>query len=216
VKKVVFYSDGDPQYARLALKYFPTATIVVDFYHVSEYLWKAGETLYKEGSKELIGFVEQLKDMVCNDEVEKVLSILWSMHATIPKRGPGTKGRRKRMLQAINYISKRVWQMPYKALRDQGLPIGSGMIESAVRQVVALRLEGPGMKWGEHRDQLILHMLCVRLSGAWEILVEAIRNWAHQPNHRRRMTPVGVNEGKKRQQASTSSTTPAQIEAKAA
>ena len=43
VKQVVFYSDGDPQYARLARKYFPTATIVVDFYHVSEYLWKAGE-----------------------------------------------------------------------------------------------------------------------------------------------------------------------------
>ena len=216
VQQVVFYSDGDPQYARLARKYFPTATIVVDFYHVGEYLWKAGETLYKEGSKELIGFVEQLKEMVCNDEVEEVLSILWSKHETIPKRGPGTKGRRKRMLQTINYISKRVWQMPYKELREQQLEIGSGMIESAVRQVVALRLEGPGMKWGEGRDQLILHLLCVRLSGAWDILVEAIRQWAHQPHHRRRITPVGVNEGKKQQQTATSSTPQGQIEAEAA
>jgi len=216
VQQVVFYSDGDPQYARLARKYFPTATIVVDFYHVSEYLWKAGETLYKEGSKELVGFVGQLKEMVCNDEVEEVLSILWSKHETIPKRGPGTKGRRKRMLQTINYISKRVWQMPYKALREQGLEIGSGMIESAVRQVVALRLEGPGMKWGEGRDQLILHMLCVRLSGAWDILVEAIHKWAHQPHHHRRLTPVGVNVGKKRQPTAALSRTEGQIEAKAA
>jgi len=161
-------------------------------------------------------FVEQLKEMVCNDEVEEVLSILWSKHETIPKRGPGTKGRRKRMLQTINYISKRVWQMPYKELREQQLEIGSGMIESAVRQVVALRLEGPGMKWGEGRDQLILHLLCVRLSGAWDILVEAIRQWAHQPHHRRRITPVGVNEGKKQQQTATSSTPQGQIEAEAA
>jgi len=215
VKRVVFYSDGDPQYAVLARQYFPTATIVVDFYHVSEYLWQAGETLYKEGSQELIGFVEQLKEMVCNNEVEEVLSILQSKLETIPKRGPGTKGRRKRMAQSINYLSKRVWQMPYKELREQGLEIGSGMIESAVRQVVALRLEGPGMKWGESRDQLILHLLCVRLSGAWDILVEAIRHWAHQPHHRRRLTPLGVNEHKKQQQTATSSTQ-GQIEAKAA
>lgn len=216
VQQVVFYSDGDPQYALLARKYFPTATIVVDFYHVSEYLWKAGETLYKEGSKELVSFVEQLKEMLCSGEVEEALSVLCSMHETIPKRGPGTKGRRKRMMQAINYLTKRVWQMPYKQLREQGLEIGSGMIESAVRQVVALRLEGPGMKWGEGRDQLLLHMLCVRLSGAWDVLVEAIRRWAHHPHHHRRLTPIGVNEGKKRQQTRTSSTAPSQVEAKAA
>ncbi|MDI6773664.1 MAG: transposase [bacterium] len=216
VKRVVFYSDGDPQYAVLARKYFPTATIVVDFYHVSEYLWRAGETIYKEGSKELIGFVEQLKEMVCNGEVEEVLSVLMSKLETISKRGPGTKGRRKRMAQSINYLSKRVWQMPYKELREQKLEIGSGMIESAVRQVVALRLEGPGMKWGERRDQLILHLLCVRLSGAWNTLVEVIRQWAHQPRHRRRLTPVGVSERKRQQQTATSSTTMGQVEAKAA
>ena len=94
VKQVVFYSDGDPQYARLARKYFPTATIVVDFYHVSEYLWKAGETLYKEGSKELIGFVEQLKEMVCNDEVEEVLSIPHPfLPGPTPRRCPASFSR---------------------------------------------------------------------------------------------------------------------------
>ena len=106
--------------------------------------------------------------------------------------------------------------MPYKELREQGLEIGSGMIESAVRQVVALRLEGPGMKWGAHRDQLILHLLCVRLSGGWDILVETIRNWAHQPHHRCRMTPVGVNEGKKEQPAVSPTATNAENHAKAA
>jgi hypothetical protein len=216
VKRVVFYSDGDPQYAVLARRYFPTATIVVDFYHVSEYLWKAGETLYKEGTKELVSFVEQLKEMVRNGEVEEALSVLCSMQDTIPKRGPGTKGRRTRMVQAITYLTKRVWQMPYKQLREQGLEIGSGMIESAVRQVVALRLEGPGMKWGQGRDQLLLHLLCVRLSGAWDIFVEAIRQWAHEPHCRRRLTPPGVNEGKKRDQARNLSATSPEVKAKAA
>ena len=216
VQQVVFYSDGDPQYAVLARKYFPKAIIVVDFYHVSEYLWKAGATLYKPGSKELVGLVEQLKQMLCAGEAEEVLSVLRSLYETIPRRGPGTKARRKQMMKTINYLSKRVWQMPYKELRDQGLEIGSGMIESAVRQLVALRLEGPGMKWGAYRDQLILHLLCVRLSRGWDVLAETIRAWAHEPHHRRRMTPVGVNEGKKKQAAASPATTDAELHAKAA
>jgi hypothetical protein len=216
VKMVVFYSDGDPQYASLARKYFPMATIVLDFYHVSEYLWKAGQTIHKEGSKKLVELVGQLKEKLCDDRVDEVLSKLEELYETIPKRGPGTKGRRKRMRQSINYITKRKWQMPYKMLLEKGLEIGSGMIESAVRQLVALRLEGPGMKWGKYRPQLILHMLCVRLSGAWELLVEAIRKWAHHPHHSRRLTPMGVNEGKKKQSAPTMSEQQQVVEAKAA
>lgn len=194
VKKIVFISDGAPVLRRLQLKYFPTAIAVIDFYHVSEYLWKAGETIYKEGSEELEGFVELLKEKLRNGEVHEVLSILCGKMETIPLRGPGTKGRRKRMQQAIDYISKRVNQMPYKELREHGLEIGSGAIEGAVRQIVAIRFDGPGMKWGEHRPQLLLHMICIRLSGGWDTFVQTIIQWAHQTDFRRRITPVGVNE----------------------
>lgn len=35
--------------------------------------------------------------------------------------------------------------MDYPAYRDRGWPIGSGTIKSTCRQLVALRLKGPGM-----------------------------------------------------------------------
>jgi hypothetical protein len=195
VKQVIFISDGAPQYRLLQLKYFPKAIAVIDFYHVSEYLWKAGETVYKEGSAELEGFVSQLKEMLRDGRIHEVLSILRSEQEKIALRGPGTKGRRQRMTQAINYISKRVDQMPYKRLREQGLEIGSGAIEGAVRQIVAIRFDGPGMRWGQHRAQLLLHMICLRLSGAWDAFAETIIRWAHEPHHHRRLTPPGINEG---------------------
>lgn len=193
VKKVIFISDGDPHYRRLQSQYFPEATAVIDFYHVSEYLWKAGEARFKEGSDELSGFVSQLKEMLLNGETRELLSVLRTELEVIPQRGFGTKGRRQRMLATINYISKRTEQMPYKWLREQGLEIASGAIEGAVRQIVAIRLDGSGMRWGEHRPQLILNMICLRLSGAWDMFSHAIVQWAHQYHLRGRMTPVGVN-----------------------
>ncbi len=195
VKTVVFLSDGAPHYRNLQLKYFPQAIAAIDFYHVTEYLWKAGETIYEEGSDALEEFVAHLKTMLLEGEIHEVLSILQSKKETIAQKGPGTKGRRKRMSDSINYISKRVEQMPYKELREKGLEIGSGAIEGAVRQIVAIRFDGPGMRWGEHRAQLLLHLICLHLSGGWNAFIKTIIDWAHKPHFQRRMTPIGINEG---------------------
>ena len=202
VDHVVFISDGDPQYMTLREKYFPEATAVVDFYHVCEYLWKAGGTIYKEGTTKLVGFVRNLKALLLDDKVNEVLRILREKQKEIPKTGPGTKGRRNRMRISINYISKRVKLMPYKELREQGLDIGSGVIESAVRQVVAIRFDGPGMRWGDRRPQFLLHLLCLRLSDGWMALLDHMREWSHLANHTRRITPLGVNENKRKPKTS--------------
>jgi hypothetical protein len=202
VKKVVFLSDGDREYRRLQRAYFPQAIAVVDFYHVCEYLWRAGETVYKEGSKELQEFVRTLKEKLLNGCPQEVVRILRQHHESLPKRGPGTKGRRKRMSQAIEYIDRRVDEMPYQKLRELGLEIGSGAIEGAVRQIVALRLDGPGMRWGQHRPQLLLHMVCIRLSGAWDNLTQALVQWAHLAHPRARMTPIGPTEARQQLLAS--------------
>ena len=68
------------------------------------------------------------------------------------------------------------------------LEIGTGAIEGAVRQIVAIRFDGPGMRWGDQRPQLLLHMICLRLNGAWDHFTETIIQWAHQSHYRRRLT----------------------------
>jgi hypothetical protein len=196
VDKVYFISDGAPEYQRLRQNYLPEAVPVIDFYHVCEYLWKAGGTIYREGTKKLSNFVERLKGHLRNGQVERVLRILRTKQKEIPSRGPGTKGRRKRMRIAINYIDKRKDLMPYKELRELQLEIGSGVIESTVRQVVVIRFDGPGMRWGP-RAQLLLHVLCLRLSDGWAVFCDFINQWARQAQPRRRLTPQGVNEGAK-------------------
>jgi hypothetical protein len=52
-REVVFLADGLEPIWRLQERYFPQAVPSVDWYHVVEKLWAAGEALYPEGSDEL-------------------------------------------------------------------------------------------------------------------------------------------------------------------
>jgi hypothetical protein len=45
------------------------------------------------------------------------------------------------------------------------LDIGTGVVEGAVRNLVGLRLDGPGMRWGRDRAEMVLHLRCIVLNG---------------------------------------------------
>jgi hypothetical protein len=51
--------------------------------------------------------------------------------------------------------------MQYARLRHADLEIGSGVVEGAVRHLIGVRLDGPGMRWGRDRAEAVLHLRCV-------------------------------------------------------
>ncbi len=60
-------------------------------------------------------------------------------------------------------------RMGYAAARRQGYPIGSGRIESAIKQVLQARAKGPGMRWAHDHLQVVLNARCAELNGDWEL-----------------------------------------------
>ncbi|NJM66143.1 MAG: hypothetical protein HC851_11055 [Acaryochloris sp. RU_4_1] len=54
------------------------------------------------------------------------------------------------------------------------LPIGSGAIESLIRQVVNLRLKGNGKFWLPENAEIILHGRCQWAAGQWEQFCQRI------------------------------------------
>jgi hypothetical protein len=193
-EKVLLLSDGAPQYTDLCEEYLPQATHVIDYYHVCEYIWAAAGAVRHDSELAHEAWVRLLKQFLCEGKPELVVAMLKGALANIPKRGPGTRSRREQVETAIEYIRKRTDMMPYKDLLTEELEIGSGAVESAVRQVVELRFDGPGMRWGDTRPQHMLNLVCARLSGQWEMLEERIRKEAAHPQKIRRMTPKGVKE----------------------
>lgn len=166
-KRCVFLADGSDHIWRGQQKYFSKAVPCIDWYHVAEKLWEAGGCLHREGSTALREWVNEQQRRLRRGKVTDVLDAMASAHNAISKTGPGNKGRRKRLIGIIEYLSNHEHHMPYASLRRDDLDIGTGAVEGAVRNLVGLRLDGPGMRWGRDRAEMILHLRCIVLNGQW-------------------------------------------------
>lgn len=200
-ERLLFLTDGAEHYETLQKRYLPQADHVVDYYHVCEYLWDAASAIHDDrGTRR--SWVRLVKSYLLDGQPDLALAMLHGGRAEIPKRGPGTKGRREAVDKAIVYIKKRCDRMPYDELLEDGLEIGSGAIESAVRQVVELRLDGPGMRWGDERPNRVLQLVCTRLSDRWQDLEHRFRHHIRRSAQPiRRITPVGVAERRQQRAA---------------
>jgi hypothetical protein len=171
-KRTLFLADGLEHIWRLQQRYFPEAEPCLDWFHVVEKLWSAGECLHPEGSAELRAWVAKQTARLRNGAVQSVIKSLEQHLAATPRTGPGNKGRRKRLTKTLDYLLENVERMPYKEWRDDDLDIGSGAVEGAVRNLVRVRLDGPGMRWGRERAERVLHLRCVLINGQWEELTQ--------------------------------------------
>lgn len=188
-KRVVFLADGDRKLWILQQRYFPKAEACIDWCHVAEKIWSVGETLYAEGSDELSTWVSAQTADLRSGHPTRVVKRLKKLAATLPRSGPGTKGRRERMTKGIRYLEKNLERMPYLTLRRDGLPIGSGAIEGAIRQLVRLRLDGPGMRWSPARAEFILQLRCVVLNNQWDSFMQHVAQQAHSSGLRAQRPP---------------------------
>jgi hypothetical protein len=58
--------------------------------------------------------------------------------------------------------------MQYHAYKEEGLPIGSGVVEAACKTLVGERLKQSGMRWTNRGGQAILTLRGLLQSNRWE------------------------------------------------
>ena len=178
-KRTIFMGDGSEHIWRLQKKYFPDAETCLDWYHLLEYVWGAGQCSYPEGSPELRAWVARQAKRLRRGHQKAVLKELQEQLAAVPKTGPGTKGKRKRLQDTIRYFTSNLARMRYEELRREDLDIGTGVVEGAVRNLVGMRLDGPGMRWGRQRSERILHLRCILLNDQWDAFKQHLAELGH-------------------------------------
>jgi hypothetical protein len=135
--QVAVTADGAPWIWTLAADLFPCSTQIVDWYHAVQHLAKAAQMRYPTDPQTAQTWTAQLKELLTKDEVWKIIAAL----------------RQAGLSQAAAYFEEHQYRMLYALFRAEGYPIGSGSIESGVKQYKQ-RLAGPGMRWspaGAHR-----------------------------------------------------------------
>ena len=87
-------------------------------------------------------------------------------------------GRRARKIkEKLAYFESHLPHMQYASLRARKLPIGSGIVESAVRRVINLRFKGASIFWKVEHLEPLLFLRAVWKSGWWEDMCRGlIRN----------------------------------------
>jgi hypothetical protein len=70
--------------------------------------------------------------------------------------------------KALGYYRNNRDRMGYDRLLAKGLPIASGVIESACNSLINIRMEGPGMFWSVNGAEAILKLRGVFLDELWE------------------------------------------------
>jgi hypothetical protein len=188
--KVLFVADGADAIWALQQEFFPDAEVCLDWYHVVEKLWKAGKAICRGTRREraaLEAWVAAHKKQLRQGKVEEVIAEIECALGATAVTGPGNKYRREVLGKVRDHFVKNVTRMQYAKLRHADLEIGSGVVEGAVRHLVGVRLDGPGMRWGRDRAEAVLHLRCVLINGLWD---DFTRYLTAQADFRLRPQPV--------------------------
>ena len=113
----------------------------MDWYHATEHLGQAKQLCYPEPTPQATRWYNALELALFQGHADQVVQALTTATPT-----PQTDATTEALRKARQYFQNNQRRMQYQELRDQGWPIGSGMVESAAKQFKH-RFTGPGMRW---------------------------------------------------------------------
>jgi len=166
-KETFFLSDGAKVLWRLKDQYFPSAGGCIDWFHVVEKLWACGEAIFPNHRESVARWYAAQTKQLRRHGIGAVITTLRAALALVPRTGPGTKRRRNLLAKTVHHFLRHMSHMNYASLRARDLDIATGAVEGAVRNVVGMRLDGPGMRWSQQRAERVLHLRCVLINGQW-------------------------------------------------
>lgn len=142
-----------------------------DFYHVTENLKVFADVAFNEQAQSFQWFMKARKSL----KKGNAKSLINQMDELIAV----TTGEQCQiMVVKRNYLldAYRQGRLNYDKAIAQKLPIGSGAIESLIRQVVNLRIKGNSKFWLKENAEIMLHLRCQWIAGSWDSFCGSIFN----------------------------------------
>lgn len=153
-------------------------TIVCDFIHVMEYLWKAAHCFHEPGSNDArLWVAERARLLLGGADASQVAA---GMRRSATRQG---LSRRKAVDICAKYLKKRRDYLRYGEALAAGLPIASGAIEGACRHLVRDRLDCCGARWNVSGAEAVLKLRALACSGDLEDYWAFHLRCEHQRNH---------------------------------
>jgi hypothetical protein len=167
-RKVAVVGDGAEWIWQEAAKHFPQSVEILDFYHVTQYLWELARSRYPEEAAAQRWVASQKERLLANG----VWEVIGEIEGWEARTGEQVEVKRR----VAHYLRTHAHRMQYQTYRQQGFHIGSGVAEASCKSVVQARLKGTGMRWSKAGAEAMLHVRAAWCStGATDFVAAARR-----------------------------------------
>jgi len=137
---------------------------ILDYYHASERLTVIADSL-KLTAHQRSEWLSRMRKLLL--EPGGWGRMMRSI-ATMKERYGVKKSKSKQFAEAKRYLHRYKKFMNYAEQRDRGCPIGSGIVESACKQIVSERMKLSGMRWKHPGAQHVMTLRSILLSQTWQ------------------------------------------------
>jgi hypothetical protein len=158
--QVVWLSDGGRGLWTVFQRLFQAvgAVAILDFYHAAQNLYKGASAWLDGRTRACQQWFADFRHRLRHGHEQHVLvelaALVEAMH--LPESA------RQTLLNVYSYLKTHEDHIRYEHFKAAGLPIGSGLVESACKWLIQQRFKGVGMRWSEAGFN---HLLYLRL--AW-------------------------------------------------
>ena len=157
LREAAMLGDGAAWIWGLADEHLDRRVEIVDYYHAAQHLRAVATALFGEGERATAWARARAGELLTRG-AEAVLAALRAVKAPTPEATEVLRIER-------GYFTKNADRMQYPLFRLDGLPIGSGAIESAADHLVQQRMKRAGMRWSDAGGDALLALRARLRSG---------------------------------------------------
>jgi hypothetical protein len=163
-RELIFLGDGARWIWDMVDFHFPNAVQIVDWFHACEYLMPVAKSAFADQTQQK-QWVSALKTALWQGRLDTVIAACAAY--VVPQR-PDDPAHK-----AVTYYTNNRQRMDYPTYRAQGYQIGSGTIESGVKQIASQRMKVAGARWNFDHARLVAKARAAFLSQQWDALTAA-------------------------------------------
>ena len=160
-KYIVCIADGARDLWRYFQRKYPDTIHVVDFFHVCEHLSNLSNLLFDD-HRQAKAWYKKYRTILKEDPKGAAKTIRAARYRrSLIKKHPDIESE-------IKYLQHNRKRMNYFKLRQKKLPIGSGVVEAACKNLIGARMKKSGMRWSIEGGQTVLTLRSIILSNRWD------------------------------------------------
>lgn len=164
LKMRVILTDGERALQTRTQRSVLGATPILDLLHALQYLWTVACSFFGEKSPMTEEWTKKQALRILQGRVSRVIQ---GIRQSATKRK--LFGQKKQAVDvATRYFYRNRHYMRYNEYLERGLPIASGSVEGACKNLIKDRMERSGMRWVEESAEAMLKMRAIYLSGDFE------------------------------------------------